>query len=212
MIREMVPSMKRFFPIVMVLAVLAGCQDRQFTLLGYRFGSQFDPCIKSVAVPIFRNVSDQTTPYRNLEADLTQAVVREINTRPGMRIVSDPDAADSVLTGTIVAVNKLLLNRNQQNQWRDGEVIISANVIWKAKDGRILSNRRQPTPALPEVPTFDPSLPPPVVVPVEENAVPVAVIANGRLIPELGESNATAQQIAIKQLARQIVNMMEEPW
>ena len=37
-------------------------------------------------------------------------------------------------------------------------------------------------------------------------------IANGRLIPELGESNATAQQIAIKQLARQIVNLMEEPW
>ena len=204
--------MKRVGPIVIVLAILAGCQDRQYTLLGYRFGSQFDPCVKSVAVPIFRNVSDQTSPYRNLEADLTQAVVREINTRPGMRIVSDPDAADSVLTGTIVGVNKLLLNRNQQNQWRDGEVIISASVVWKAKDGRILSNRRRPDAILPDVPAFDPSLPPPIVVPVEEQAIPVAVIANGRLIPELGESNATAQQIAIKQLARQIVNLMEEPW
>ena len=204
--------MKRVGPIVIVLAILAGCQDRQYTLLGYRFGSQFDPCVKSVAVPIFRNVSDQTSPYRNLEADLTQAVVREINTRPGMRIVSDPDAADSVLTGTIVGVNKLLLNRNQQNQWRDGEVIISATVVWKAKDGRILSNRRRPDATLPDVPAFDPSLPPPIIVPVEEQAVPVTVIANGRLIPELGESNATAQQIAIKQLARQIVNLMEEPW
>jgi hypothetical protein len=105
-----------------------------------------------------------------------------------------------------------LLNRNQQNQWRDGEVIISASVVWKAKDGRILSNRRRPDSSLPDVPAFDPSLPPPVVIPVEEQAVPVAVIANGRLIPELGESNATAQQIAIKQLARQIVNLMEEPW
>jgi hypothetical protein len=208
----MVNPMNRIGPIILVLAFLAGCQDRQYTLLGYRFGSQFDPCVKSVAVPIFRNVSDQTTPYRNLEADLTQAIVREINTRPGLRVVSDPDAADSVLTGTVVSVNKLLLNRNQQNQWRDGEVIISANVIWKAKDGRILSNRRQPVPTLPDVPAFDPSLPPPVIVPVEEQAVPVAVIANGRLIPELGESNATAQQIAIKQLARQIVNLMEEPW
>jgi hypothetical protein len=38
------------------------------------------------------------------------------------------------------------------------------------------------------------------------------VTANGRLIPELGESNASAQQIALKALARQIVNLMEEPW
>jgi hypothetical protein len=208
----MVSIMNRVGLMAFACAILTGCQDRQFTALGYRFGSQFDPCVKSVAVPIFRNVSDQTTPYRNLEADLTQAVVREINTRPGMRIVSDPDAADSVLTGTVISVHKLLLNRNQQNQWRDGEVIISASVVWKAKDGRILSNRRRPDSTLPDVPAFDPSLPPPVIIPVEEQAVPVAVIANGRLIPELGESNATAQQIAIKQLARQIVNLMEEPW
>ena len=205
-------KMKRFLFCSIGFLILTGCQDRNFTLLGYRFGSNFDPSVRTVAVSIFRNVSEQTSPNRNLEADLAQAIVREINGRPGLRVVSDPAVADSELTGTINSVNKLILNRNQQNQWRDGEVLISANVVWKARDGRILSNRRRAAPSTTDVPAFDPTLPPPVVVPVPENAIPVAVIANGRLVPELGETNATAQQIAIKQLARQIVNLMEEPW
>jgi hypothetical protein len=204
--------MRRLAGLLFGLLALAGCQDRNFTVLGYRFGPNFDPTIRTVAVPIFRNTSEQTTPNRNLEADLAEAIIKEINTRPGLRVVSDPALADSELTGTITSVNKLILNRNQLNQWRDGEVLIAANVVWTARDGRILSNRRRPAPPLSEVPPFDPTLPPPVVEVIEEKAVPVAVVANGRLIPELGESNATAQQIAIKQLARQIVNLMEEPW
>lgn len=204
--------MRRFAGLLAGLLALTGCQDRNFTVMGYRFGPNFDPSVRTVAVPIFRNTSDQTTPNRNLEADLATAIIKEINTRPGLRVVSDPAVADSELSGTITSVNKLVLNRNQLNQWRDGEVLIAATVVWKARDGRVLSNRRRPAPTLSEVPQFDPSLPPPVVEPVEETAIPVAVVANGRLIPELGESNATAQQIAINQLARQIVNLMEEPW
>ena len=46
----------------------------------------------------------------------------------------------------------------------------------------------------------------------EHAAFALEHLANGRLVPELGETNATAQQIAIRQLARQIVNLMEEPW
>ena len=204
--------MKRFLGIAIGLIILTGCQDRNFTLLGYRFGSNFDPSIRTVSVSIFKNASEQTSPDRNLEADLAQAIVREINSRSGLRVVSDSAVADSVLTGSINSVNKLILNRNQQNQWRDGEILISASVVWKARDGRILSNRQRPVPVVPDVPAFDPTLPPRVITPVPENAVPVVVAANGRLVPELGETNATAQQIAIRQLARQIVNLMEEPW
>jgi hypothetical protein len=198
--------------ILLLLILLTGCQDRQFTFLGYRLGSSIDPSIRTVAVPVFRNTADQTSPNRNLEADLTAAIIREINGRSGIRVVSDPNAADSVLSGTITDVSKLILNRNQQNQWRDGEVLIAASVVWKARDGRILSNRTRPKPTVPDVPAFDPNAPAAPIVAVEEKAVPVVVAANGRLIPELGESNATAQQIAIKALARQIVNLMEEPW
>ena len=205
--------MTRLLTITMLsLVLLTGCQDRNFTILGYRFGSNFDPSIRTVAVSIFHNISEQTSPNRNLEADLTQAIIREINNRPGLRVVSDPASADSELTGTLVSVNKLLLNRNQQNQWRDGEILLIANVVWKARDGRVLSNRRRPPVAILDVPAFDPNVPPAVVEPVKENEVPVTVVANGRLVPELGETNATAQQIAIRQLARQIVNLMEEPW
>ena len=83
-------KMKRFLFFTIGFLILTGCQDRNFTLLGYRFGSNFDPSVRTVAVSIFRNVSEQTSPNRNLEADLAQAIVREINGRPGLRVVSDP--------------------------------------------------------------------------------------------------------------------------
>ncbi len=34
----------------------------------------------------------------------------------------------------------------------------------------------------------------------------------GRMLPELGESTATADQMATKRLAKQIVSMMERNW
>ena len=37
-------------------------------------------------------------------------------------------------------------------------------------------------------------------------------MARGRMLPELGETNATAEQMAINQAAVQIVSMMEKPW
>ena len=40
----------------------------------------------------------------------------------------------------------------------------------------------------------------------------VKVVATGRLIPELGESNATANKSAVDKMAKQIVNMMEVAW
>lgn len=203
--------MPRIVAALGLLIAFAGCQDRQFLAFGYRFGSTFDPSIRTVSVPIFRNLADQTSPSRNLEADLTEAIVREINSRPGLRVANAGDA-DSELNGTILNINKSIVNRNQQNQWRDGEVLIAAQVVWKARDGRILSNRRRTETTQPTLPAFDPSLPPPPAAVVEENAIPVTVVAGGRLLAELGESNATAQQIAVRQLARQIVNMMEEPW
>jgi hypothetical protein len=50
-----------------------------------------------------------------------------------------------------------------------------------------------------------------------QNAVPLppAILEVGQsasLVPEFGESFATAQQEAIQKLAEQIVAMMETPW
>ena len=38
------------------------------------------------------------------------------------------------------------------------------------------------------------------------------ILATGRYIPELGESNATAEQQVVQKVAAQIVSMMEKRW
>ncbi|MBL8868102.1 MAG: hypothetical protein KF873_04570 [Gemmataceae bacterium] len=199
--------------VVLVLALAAGCQSgRDFTLFGYSTKPLHDENIRTVYVPVFKNVAFQTTANRELEVDITRAVVREIEQRTRMKVVSDRERADTELLGTLVALRKGVVNQNQQNLTREAELTATVNLVWRdLRDGRVLSNRRsaaQPEPAVP----FDPSLPPAEPVAVPEKAIPAQVVAVGRVVPELGETNATANQSIANQLARQIVNMMESNW
>ena len=198
------------------LAAVVGCQGGPPTIFGYQLGAKalYDPNIRSVYVPVFNNRAFQTTPHRAMEVEITRAVVREIGARTPFKIVSDPSEADTELLGNIVSIDKLVLNRNQQNLIREAELVITVDVLWRdLRDGRILSATRPP-PGLTDAPPvpFDPNVPeppPPVIV---QPPTPVRIVATGRMIPELGESNASAQQRAVDQLARQIVAMMEKPW
>ena len=206
----------RVYLLILAIAATAvvGCQSGgNISLFGYSTAAPFDPNIKTVYVPVFKNTAFQTTPNREIEVDLTAAIIREIHSRSTMRVVSDRDAADTELLGTIFNIEKYIYNRNQQNHTRDAEIIITANIVWRdMRTGRVLSNRRPfGTTAEPAVP-FDPSLPPPDPVSVKEIGLPVKVVATGRLIPELGESNATANKSAVDKMAKQIVNMMEVAW
>lgn len=207
--------MRVYLLIVAITATaIVGCQSGgNVSLFGYSTAPPFDPNIKTVYVPVFKNTAFQTTPNREIEVDLTAAIIREIHSRSTMRVVSDRDAADTELLGTIFNIEKYIYNRNQQNHTRDAEIIITANIVWRdMRTGRVLSNRRPfGTTAEPAVP-FDPSLPPPDPVSVKEIGLPVKVVATGRLIPELGESNATANKSAVDKMAKQIVNMMEVAW
>jgi len=54
--------------------------------------------IHTIAIPAFTN---QTTRYK-LTDQLPQAIAREFVARTHYRIVSDPDAADAVLTGSVL--------------------------------------------------------------------------------------------------------------
>jgi hypothetical protein len=190
----------------------AGCSGRGFTIGGYTVGPTFDPEIKSVYVPVFKMMAPATTPYRTLDQDITRAIVTELNTRPGMKVVSDPDRADTELVGSILRVDKLIYNRNQQNMWRDGDIQITVQVVWKdLRTGRILTNRGTPPPAIPVQP-FDPSLPVPATPVVPAVPQPITVTASGRVVPELGETTTSGAQMAVDKIARQIVNMMEAPW
>ena len=203
------------------LAAATGCQNG-FKVFGYQVGADalYDPNIKTVYVPLFNNRAFQTTPYRRFEVDVTQAVVREIGKTSAFRVTSDVSKADTELLGNIVSIQKNLLNQNQQNQVREAEIQVSVDVVWRdLRDGTILSNPRRPVrPGVPDpqldgppVP-FDPNVPVvPDLTPLEV-ARPVRLVATGRLIPELGESNASASKRVHDQIAVKIVEMMEKRW
>ena len=86
-----------------VLALLAGCKNGgDFTLVGYTTKPPFDPGIRSVYIPVFKNVAFHDGPDLRIEVDLTQAIVEELNRRRSpIRVVSDPAHADTELIGTV---------------------------------------------------------------------------------------------------------------
>ncbi len=195
------------------LAALGCRTDRNFTLFGYTTEPQFDPNIRSVYIPTFKLATFITNPYRGIDVDVTEALVQELGARRSpMKIVSDPARADTELIGTIVQVNKNVLLRNPQNLTREAEISLAVEVVWRdLRTSEILTNRKAPEKP-PVVGTFDPSLEPPPAVKADPKPVPVRITATGRVLDELGESNATGAQMATKRLAKQIVNMMERNW
>lgn len=200
------------------------CQNvGNYQLFGYRLGADalYDPNIRTVYVPVFANRALQTTPYRGFEVDLTQAVIREIGRTTSLRVVSDPERADTELIGVIVSIQKQILNRTQQNMVRDGDLIVTVDVVWRdLRDGTILSAPRKggasqatlPGDVLPVPAPFDPHLPPPAPLPGAPQIVPTRLVAAGRYLPELGETSSSAAKRVQDQLAVQIVSMMERPW
>ena len=199
-----------------------GCRSG-YKFLGYDVGAGalYDPNVRTVYVPLFNNRAFQTTPYRGFEVDVTQAVIREIGKTTSFRVTSDCEKADTELLGNVVSIQKVLLNRNQQNQVREAEIVVAVDVVWRdLRDGAILSNPRpRPVPGLPgprlpddQLVPFDPNLPPPPDLRELENPVPVRIVATGRLLPELGETNASASKRIHDQIAVQIVSMMERKW
>ncbi len=196
------------------LLAAAGCRGNgDFSLLGYSTAPPYDPDIRTVYIPVFKNPVYHTTPYRGIEVDITEEIVRELNSRrTPMRVVSDPAKADTELIGTVINVAKLVRSPSLFFLPREFDVVISCQVVWRDnRKTRNLSGGVRPPVVAPDAP-FDPSREPPPPPGPELAAVPSTVSGFGRVIPELGETNATGTQAAAKQIARQVVNMMEQPW
>lgn len=194
------------------LALSLGCtQDGHIALLGYSSQPNYDTSIRTVYVPIFQNRVFQTGPYRGIEFDLTRAVIEEIERTTPYKVVSDPDRADTELLGSVVTLTKSVLNVNLENEVRNLEYFMSAEVVWRdLRTGRILSNPR-PSAAEPGfIEPFDPSVPLPVI-PIEQ-PIPAQIYARGRVLPELGESSTTGLKMAIDRIAVQVVQLMEKPY
>ena len=231
----MPPTPRAFKYPLLLLAVsallLPSCNwDGNFTVLGYTTKPQYPDHIRTIYVPIFKNL----TMWRGLEFDLTRAVIREIEAKTPYKVVSSPSCADSQLSGTIVSLNKNVINRNQLNEIREAETTLAVEIVWKdLRSGEILSRPRPPatantsippipaptlTPGIPVPETAEGAIRPPDYIPpgtaVGPAAVPPPVLVQSiaSFIPELGESITTAQQKNVNRLAIQIVSMMESPW
>ena len=152
---------------------------------GYTVGNGFSPELKTVSVPIFEN----DTYRRGIELQLTEAVIKQIQNRTPYRLARGNDA-DTRLTGRIVQTRKDVLGKTGNNDPRQLQVSIMVRVTWEnLRTGEILAEQE---------------------VPIAPEAIPLT--AQAGFAPELGQSQATATQTAIDQLARHIINMMETPW
>jgi hypothetical protein len=225
---------RRWAPLLLVsmALVLPACDsDGHFSILGYTTVPNYDPNIRTVYVPIFEN----RTFRRGIEQELTMAVVRAIEQNTPFKVVSDCDKADTELRGTITAFTKGILNRNQLNEVREAETIMTVEVVWRdRRTGEILSGpaRRAgdllPPPAMIDIaPGTVPTIPLGVAGPGHQDPQPTEGAMVGPLsppppaalvssystyIPEVGGSITTSLKRNLDRLALQIVHMMEVPW
>jgi hypothetical protein len=77
--------------------------------VGYTSSSLYPTNFRSVSVPIFEN----STMTRNVEFMLTDAVIKEIQSRTQYRILGE-QYADTLLTGTIKSVDLQMLSQSRK--------------------------------------------------------------------------------------------------
>lgn len=191
---------RRALPALLALAAAwsAGC-------MRYRLGNGalYRRDIETVHVPIF----ESDVYRRHLGEWLTEAVVKEIALRTPYRTASRAEA-DSVLLGKITNDAKLPRGFTSTDEPRILDFSLRVEVSWTDRNGRPIHEPcSTPIPAaLAQAGTNVPSPAP------GELSTPSAATQNTPLVPEFGQSMATAQQSAILQLAQHIVSMMEAPW
>ena len=154
---------------------------------GYQLGNHtlYPQNIRYVHVPIFQSDSLR----RNLGERLTEAVIKQIELRTPYK-VAGPSVADSILTGRIVADERRVLVEDLNDNAREMETTLRAQVTWTTARGEVIAQ--------------------PLAIPLP--AALVEVGQSGNYVPEVGQSLLTNQQDVIDRMAAQIVGMMELPW
>lgn len=116
-----VAGSRRFGALFAALVILGagGC--------GYHLrgtGSSLPPDIKTIGIPVFRNM---TTRY-DLDVKLTRAVVGELVARGRVEVAADPAAADAVLEGEITGFSANPIGFSGGNRADKYNVTVTARV------------------------------------------------------------------------------------
>lgn len=171
----------RVFAAMMLVAIVwsaPGCAGDPTT--GYVAGGMYQDDISTIAVPIFQN----DTFSRNVEFELTDAVIKEIEARTPYKVV-ERARADTILIGRVREVELDQLSKSRLTGLSE-EVILRVTIDFEWQNqqtGRTLLERRD----------FSGQA---LFVPSSPTGEPI----------ELG-TFATVQN-----LARDIVNEMQAPW
>ena len=154
---------------------------------GYQLGSQslYPPDIHTVYVPIIESDSFR----RYLGERLTEAVCKKIELETPYKVVGSP-AADSVLTARIISDSKHVIVEDTNDQPRQSEFNLVVQVNWTDRKGELICE--------------------PGAVPLPSQMAKLS--QSGMLVPEYGQSVATAQLDVVDKLASQIVALMQSPW
>jgi outer membrane lipopolysaccharide assembly protein LptE/RlpB len=91
--------------------------------------------VRTLAVPVFVNKTETC----RIETALTEAVVREFNSRTKLRVVSDPAEADAVLRGEVLTAQITPMTYDSATgRASSGLVTVTMKVTLTARDGRVL--------------------------------------------------------------------------
>lgn len=204
----------RIVPLILLLPVLAlaSCSSdslKDFTLFGYNVGNRARPEIKTVRVPIFRN----TTFFRDVEYELTQAVIKRIEDTTPYKVVQGN--ADAQLLGTIKAGASHVGIQNELNEARSRDFTLIVEVSFvdcRTGQDYFLPVTLQPAMQSAPMPIIsnDPLNPAPAV-PVT-HLKPMIFTKTALYAQELGQSFATARMKVVDEIAVSIVNAMDRPW
>jgi len=158
--------------------LMAGCQSTDPTK-GYSNQSLYRSEIRSVFVEIFQSEVFR----RNMEFELTEAVVTQLELHSPYKVVSDRREADTALYGTIKQVSEGVRTAQRElDRPVENEVTLAVAATWKdLRSGELFFENRM------------------IRVKVE-----YAVL--------LGAGRTSAERKAANQAAVRIVEAMEQPW
>ena len=115
-----------------VLLALTGC--------GYQVAgtaAHVPSNVRTLAVPVFKTNVQQF----HTEVALTDATIREMNTRTRYRVThsDDPDASDAMLTGTVLTESVAPLTYDPSTGSTSSYLVqITAKIVLTARDGHVL--------------------------------------------------------------------------